>query len=191
MVRHELRVAGNPLTGEASIWQEHRLTGTSERGLPPIARVIGPRIDAWGRSLLGNYSWEDRVDLALGWSSEEARLEFLEESRRIDRDLASLVGGAWSVAVSPEPAVTVVRLMGEYSSEWPLWIWEGGTGSEDWPMLSEQLHQRLKAWAIEAEPDLRNRNSGPEPQVTEQLARDLRRELGPRFILKVLDRSRP
>lgn len=93
------------------------MTGTYEPGLPPIARVIGPRIAAWGRSL-GHYSWEDRVDLALGWDNEAARLEFLDESRRIDRRLDSLLGGEWSIEVSPEPAVTVVRLMGEYSCDW-------------------------------------------------------------------------
>jgi hypothetical protein len=49
------------------------------------------------------------------------------------------------------------------------------------------MHLRLKAWAIEAEPDFRHRSSGPEPHVTERLAGDLRHELGPRFILKVLD----
>jgi hypothetical protein len=96
MADHELRVAANPWSGEASIWQEHLVTGTYERGLPPIARGIGPRIAAWGRSLLGNYAWEDRADLALGWDNEEVRLEFLEESRQIDRRLAFLLGREWS-----------------------------------------------------------------------------------------------
>ena len=187
MADHELRVLVHPEVRRAFASQEHRITGGYDDGLPEQVSSFSDRIDAWAELVRGHHAIADPIDLAQGWRSEDARIAFLDEARSLESDLKITLGSAWSVDVSPEPGVSVVRLMGEYSSEWPLWIWEGGTGSEDWPMLSDQMHLRLKAWAIEAEPDLRNHNSGPEPHVTEHLARDLRRELGPRFILKVLD----
>ncbi len=38
-----------------------------------------------------------------------------------------------------------VRLMSDYTG-WPLWDEEGGTGPEDWPMLSAELRRALQAW---------------------------------------------
>ncbi len=187
MIRHELRVWVHPQVRRVFADQEHRIFGGYDEGLPEQVSSFAERIDAWAGLVRGHYAMSDTIDLARGWTAEDARISFIDEARSLESDLQLALGRKWSVDVSPEPAVSVVRLMGEYMCEWPLWNWEGGTGPEDWPMLSEQMHLRLKAWAIEAEPDLRNRNSGPEPHVTENLARDLRHELGPRFILKVLD----
>ncbi|MTB87223.1 hypothetical protein H9L21_07325 [Aeromicrobium senzhongii] len=84
--------------------------------------------------------------------------------------------------VQRSPGVNEVRLMGEYGCDWPLWTDDGGSDRSDWPMLSDAMAERLRAWAVEAEPDHRvNHLPGPDPEVTQRLLRDLRRELGDRY----------
>jgi len=181
MVNHELRVNVHPELRRAFAKQEHWVTGGYDDGLPEQVSGFAPRIDAWAGLVREHFAIADLIYLARGWRSEDARIAFVDEASNLQSDLKVALGRAWAVDVSPEPGVSVVRLMGEYWSEWPLWNWEGGTGSEDWPMLSDELRRRLSAWAVEAEPD----HAPPAAGVTERLAHDVQRELGPQFVVEV------
>jgi hypothetical protein len=184
MADHELRVSVHPDVKAVSASQEHWITGAYDDGLPQQVADFAARIDAWAGKVRDHYdSSVDSVDLARGWAAEEARAAFIEEAEALETDLTAALGPDWTVVVSPEPGVSVVRLMGEYWCEWPLWNWEGGTRPDDWPMLSEQLRDRLSGWAALAEA---GRGPGPDADLTERLVRDVRRELGEGFIVEVL-----
>ena len=182
MAEHQLDISVSLWSGQVSIWQEHLVDGTYERGLPPKTQDMGSRMTAWARLSQEHFTWAKDANYAQGWDAEGPRQEFFRESRGIAESLKKVLGRSWEVRVSPEPAVTVVRLMGEYGCEWPLWAYGGGTGPESWPMLSDQLRDRLLAWAVQAEPDHLPR---PDPDVTARLARDLRSELGSGFLVEV------
>ena len=187
MVAHELSVGVHPEVRDVFANQEHWVTGRYSDGLPEKVSTFAPRIDAWAGLVRDHYAISDHIDLALDWRSEDARTTFIDEASSLGADLQAALGRRWSVRVSSEPGVSVVRVMGEYSSAWPLWNWEGGTDPEDWPMLSIELRHRLSAWALEAEP---GHGRDPDAEETERLAGDVRRELGPRFVVKVWRGSR-
>ncbi|MCL3837044.1 hypothetical protein [Aeromicrobium duanguangcaii] len=151
-----------------SVWRQLQ-DGNECKGLPRGCEVVGPELDA-ALDLLGDAYRAARTlepDVTVGWRDE------LSLRRRL--------GGDWDVVVNRSPGVNEVRLMGEYGCDWPLWT-DGGTDRDDWPMLSDALADRLRAWAVDAEPDHRvNHLPGPEPEVTQGLLRDLRRELGDRY----------
>ncbi len=91
---------------------------------------------------------------------------------------------AFEVDVEVEPGANEVRLLGEYSCDWPLWGRGGGSDADDWPMLSAALVERLTAWGEIAEPD-----SGrlPDPAETRRLVIDVQSELGDRYHVRSLD----
>lgn len=184
MIAHQLRVWVHPEIRRAFANQEHRILGGHDDGLPEQASRFAARIDEWAGLVRDHYAISDPIDLAQGWTSEDARGAFVAEATRLEADLRLALGRRWSVDVSPEPGVAVVRLMGECSSEWPLWNWEGASESRRWPMLSDRLRRHLTQWAIQAEPD---HVPQPDPVLTERLAHDVRQELGPRFLVEVRD----
>lgn len=126
----------------------------------------------------------DELDLASRWDDETARLHVLAGLDALEQDLSEALGPDHEVRISREPAVTEVTMAGEYGSTWPLG--GGTTGREDWPMISDRLADHLTQWAILADPDSDRR---PPPDFTERVVRDLRRELGDRFLLTVDTRS--
>lgn len=126
----------------------------------------------------------DTTDLASRWDDEPARLRVLAGLDALEQELCDALGPEWDLRISREPAVTEVRMLGEYGCTWPLWIRDGGTGREDWPMLSDRLADHLTQWAVLADPDSDRR---PPPELTERVVRDLRRELGDRYLLTMVD----
>jgi hypothetical protein len=163
------------------IWVRDEDTGLEEPGLPAAAADLEPRLSAWADLVREHYAWVDGVDATAGWRDEDMRRWFVVEAGELSRDLLRSLGRGWRVYVSPEPGVNVVGLAGEHFSHWPLWVRDGGTEPEDWPMLSPSMLERLERWAELAEPD---RYPGPAPDVTQKLRVDLARELGPRFRLR-------
>lgn len=89
-----------------------------------------------------------------------------------------------------------VRLFSDYTG-WPLWDEEGGTGPEDWQMLSTELRQALQTWDDYWETHFhyeRGWSKGTKPWYAAEarrLADRLRRELGDEFEVQVVEqRSR-
>lgn len=163
---------------EPSIWVRDSRTGTETRGLPPVAAGVGRLLRDWAELPRDHYAWVDDVDVTQGWSDDDVRREFVIQTDELRSELQLLLGRGWSVDVSPEPGLTCVRLMGEHGAHWPLWVSDGGTCPDDWPMLSATMVGRLEQWAVLADPE---HDSEPDPVVTETLRGDLSRELGDRF----------
>lgn len=160
-----------------TIWQ--RLEDGSEvAGLPDGCADVVPELDAAVALLTDAYRPVDfdALDVTPGWRNDASRLEFLDVVDRAERKLHGRLRGGWVVEVRRSPGVTEIRLMGAYGGDWPLWTNEGLSAAEDWPMLSEALADRLRAWAADAA-----RDPGPGPEVTDDLLRDLRAELGALF----------
>lgn len=128
----------------------------------------------------------DTTDLASRWDDEAARQRVLEGLGALERELSEALGREWDVRISREPAITEVRMFGEHGCTWPLWTSEG-SDRQDWPMLSDRLADHLTQWALLADPDSDRR---PPPELTERVVRDLRRELGDRYLLTEVDPSR-
>lgn len=160
-----------------TIWQRLE-DGNEVAGLPDGCADGVAELDAAVALLTDAYRPVefDELDVTLGWRDDSSRLEFLDLVDRAERKLQGRLRGGWVVRVRRSPGVTEIRLMGAYGGDWPLWTHEGLSAAEDWPMLSEALADRLRAWALEADLD-----PGPEPEVTDDLLRDLRAELGARF----------
>lgn len=158
--------------------------GSEHDGLPDGCQAAEAPIEAALALLARSYrpTHPDALDVTAGWADESDRLAFLDRVAAIDDALRRALGASWQVSVSREPGVTEVRLEGEYGCEWPLWVHYGLSDDDDWPMLSDGVRQRLRAWAREAEPD---RMGDPDPEATERLLRDLRAELGDRFVVDV------
>ncbi|MFO6453492.1 MULTISPECIES: hypothetical protein [unclassified Aeromicrobium] len=172
----------------ASIWR--RLSsGHEHAGLPDSCEDLTPVVDRAVALLTESYRPVDfdELDLTLGWTDEESRLEFLEVTKRLETRLRRRLRRQWTVRVSPSPGVVEVTLMGEYMCDWPLWTHDGLSDPDDWTMLSDDLKDRLRAWAVEADPD---HVPGPDPVVTEQLLQELRSVLGSRFVVYGLDSDR-
>ncbi|MET0928417.1 MAG: hypothetical protein ABWX74_02815 [Aeromicrobium sp.] len=161
-----------------SIWTHDQRTGLESEGLPAAARDLSARLSGWSELLRDHYAWVDDVDVTRGWTDEDVRREFVHQADELQIELSTVLGTSWTVDVSPEPGLACVRLMGEYGAHWPLWVADGGTCPESWPMLSAAMVERLERWAELADPD---HYPGPETSTTETLRRDLARELGDRF----------
>lgn len=173
------RSQSSPPPYVASIWR--RLQSGNERpGLPDSCRDVATDLD---RALdLLNVSYQpvhpDELDVTTGWRDETSRLSFLALTDEIEQELTQRLGTRWNVVVSRSPGITEIGLVGEYESDWPLSTRDGLGGPEDWPMLSAALKDRLREWAVTADP---GDDRGADPQATDRLLEALRTELGDRF----------
>lgn len=159
-------------------------SGHEHAGLPDSCQDLAPAVDRAVALLSDAYRPPgfDELDLTLGWSDEESRLQFLEVTERLERTLRRRLRREWTVRVSRSPGVAEVTLMGEYLCDWPLWVHDGLSDPDDWTMLTDDLKDRLRAWAVTADPD---HVPGPNPLVTEQLLYELRAALGSRFAVSL------
>lgn len=180
MAVRQLRISTGWFIGYSglSIWTLDRQTGLEHEGLPSPVRGFHARLTEWSELARDHYSWVDDVDVTQGWTDDDVRREFVHRADELRVALARVLGRQWDVDVSPEPGLACVRLMGEYGAHWPLWVADGGTGPEDWPMLSASLVERLEAWAVLADPE---HYPGPTLVETATLRGDLARELGENF----------
>lgn len=83
----------------------------------------------------------------------------------------------------------VVRLMSDYSAEWPMWHL-GETTREDWPQVSDSLAAALVEWNASWHHD--HRRGWVDEQARRRyvdaagsLAERLRAELGPGWVVEV------
>lgn len=143
-------------------------------------RWVGLQADVWAHVSAESF---EVTDLASRWDDESARLRVLAGLDALEQELSDGLGPEWDLRISREPDVTEVRMLGEYGCTWPLWA-NGQSDREDWPMLSDRLADHLTQWAVLAGPDSDRR---PPPELTERVVRDLRRELGDRYLLTTVD----
>lgn len=144
--------------------------------LPTIPPHLDADLDAWEQHLRDHFI-PDRYHYFSGgqWASEEARWWFVSEARRIERELMKAVPRSRGVIlVSAYPGVILIGFHNDYGN-WPLWTIGGGTGPEDFPMLSERLRDDLIAWSE------RHETGDSHTEGHGELLRRLQDELGPLY----------
>ena len=151
------------------------------QGLPGAARHLAGDVDAW--QAYRERHWGPKQ----GWD-EDTRWWYAQEARRLERELGRALGPAYDVTVSLWPAVTELRLVNEYESDWPIWELGGGTSPDDdaFTTLTPQLRADLHAWAgyfLDNYDHLHGwRNSYAEfHEEGRRLRAELQRQLGPTY----------
>lgn len=143
--------------------------------LPHLTRDLERALQNWERHLADHFQPDHSVITQGYWSSENDRLWFVDEARRLEGEFASLVPRSRGVVrVSPFPGLIRIRFFNDYS-DWPLWDYEGGTSPESFPMLSDSLRSELLSWSC---------NQGDRSVRTQSdhdLVNRLQDELGPVF----------
>jgi hypothetical protein len=157
-----------------SIYQKFYVLGDDGGSdLPRVSQGLVEDVSAWQTYLRENFKPQDSV-FAGEWRAD-SRWWFVDEARRLDNEFRrQLAGQQGEVRVSPYPGLIPIDIHADYG-DWPLWTVEGGTGPEDFPMLSDLLREDLIEWAVTTEV------GRPTSDVGKAFVRRLRAELGPEF----------
>jgi hypothetical protein len=97
------------------------------------------------------------------------------EARRIERELMKVIPRSRGIVrISAYPGVIPISFHNDYGS-WPLWSTGGGTGPDNFPMLSTSLRDDLVSWSE------RHETGGAGTEGHDELLSRLRSELGPLY----------
>ena len=165
---HRVRLEWN------SIYRKFDVRGDDgAAALPRVSQGLLDDVSAWQAYLYENFEPQDSV-LAGEWRAD-SRWWFVDEARRIDNEFRrQLAGQPDEVDVSSYPGLIPIDIHVDYN-DWPLWTVEGGTGPEDFPMLSDRLREDLIEWAVTTVV------GRPTSDVGKDFVRRLRADLGPEF----------